>query len=113
MAGLASLSPGSALVVLHSMAALNPARSAAEWTESELAKHCAELCGKPCTRQMMGMSLRSALLCKGLVVSHKAGRKLLLWAPSAEARTPAARASRTCAQRAFTRPRRRAWPPPG
>ena len=87
MALFASHTPGSQHLVLHAVAEPNPARDGVlSWTETELAKRCAELCGKSCTRQVVGMALRSTLLPKGLVFSRKVAAKHLVWAPTAEAR---------------------------
>jgi hypothetical protein len=86
----ASHRPGSQHLLLHAAGEANPARdNAAEWTEPQLAKRCAELCGKPCLRQVAGITLRNKLLRKGLVTSRKASHKLLLWALTAEARAAA------------------------
>jgi hypothetical protein len=87
MNSFASYKPGSQHLVLHVVAEANPARAnAAEWWGPEIARRSAELCGKPCSRQAVGETLRKKLLPKGLVTSRKAGHHLLLWAPTAEAR---------------------------
>ena len=76
MAAFASHTPGSQHLVLHALAEPNPDRDGVPaWTETQLAKRCAELCGTSCTRQVIGITLRSTLLPKGLVFSRKVAAK--------------------------------------
>ena len=82
----ASHAPGSQHLVLHAVAQLNPVSGTAEWTEVQLASLCSELCGKPCNRQIVGVTLRTTLQNKDLVEPRKVSQKHLLWAPTAEAR---------------------------
>ena len=87
MALFATHAPGSQHLVLHAVSEPNPDYGgAAEWTETQLATRCTELCGKPSTRNIVGMTLRTTLQNKGLVFSRKLDHKHLLWAPTAEAR---------------------------
>ena len=92
---LASHSPGGQDLLLHVVAGDNPARDCVpEWTETQIAKRSAELCGKPCLRQLVGTTLRLKLLPKGLVISRKVNHHLLVWAPTEEA-------CRACAARVY------------
>lgn len=87
MADFSAHSAGGQHVVLHAVAEGNLERNGApEWLEPQLAKRCAELTGKPCTRQLVGVTLRSTLQPKGLVASRKEGPLLLYWSPTAQAR---------------------------
>jgi hypothetical protein len=87
MDGFADHKPGSQHLVLHAVSKANPEREgAAEWTESQLAARCAQLCGKPCIHQLVGATLRSKLRPKGLVSSRNVGRQVVLWTATAEVR---------------------------
>ena len=87
---LAAHTPGGQHVVLQALVGTNPERgNAAEWTETELAARCAELCGKACQRQAVGATLRSSLSLKGLVTSRKDNFHLLVWVPTDQARAHA------------------------
>jgi hypothetical protein len=88
MAAFAAHKPASQHAILHKVHTGNPERGgAAEWTETQLAKGCSELTGQPCMRQTVGKVLRTKLLPKGVVAMRKAGHTLVLWSPTAEART--------------------------
>ena len=86
MAAFASLTPGNGLVVLSAVSGENPERQDGEWTQSQLALRCAEMCGKDCSSNLVGVTLKQTLEPKGLVTSRKESRQVLLWAPTAEAR---------------------------
>lgn len=87
MAALSACTPGNGAVVLQALSGGNPERaSTAEWTVLELSKQCAALCNKPCSQQLIGVTLRSTLMPKGLVASHKKDQKVLLWSLTEEAR---------------------------
>ena len=69
MALFPSHKPTSQHAILHAVSQPNPRRKgAAEWSEAELWPRLAELCGKPCPGKNVGMTLRSKLLPKDLVV---------------------------------------------
>lgn len=87
-AALLGLKPSSQRVVLQAVEAANPQRGdVAEWSEPQLAARCYVLTGKPCKRQMVGLTLRASLLPKGLVVARKEGHQELVWAATVEAST--------------------------
>ena len=83
----ATQEPSSQYLVLHAVLEANPERaSEAIWSAPQLAKRCAELCGKPCKRDAVAMTLRTKLEAKGLCTARKASRKEVLWVATAEAR---------------------------
>ena len=74
-------------LVLHAVVEANPERAgAAAWSGPQLAKRCAELCGKPCTRESIAMTMRRKLQPKGLVTSRKESHTQLLWEATAKVR---------------------------
>ena len=89
---LAQCNPGDQLVVLHCVGTGNPDRgNAVEWTQPQLAaRRCAEVTNKPCSRGLVGATLRSKLQPKALVTNRKATAKKLLWSPTPEVRAPRA-----------------------
>ena len=78
--------PTSQHAILHVLSQPNPQRKgAAEWTVAQLRPRLTELCGTPCPNKNVGMTLRSKLEPKGLVVSHKVAN-VRIWAATSKAR---------------------------
>jgi hypothetical protein len=77
--------PGSDLV--QALVGGNPERGGApEWSVTQLAERCSELCGKPSQRQAVCATLRATLEPKGLVKCTKEGLRQVLWSPTDLAR---------------------------
>lgn len=107
MATFADCAPAAGHLVLQALAGRNSEREGApEWSLTQLAGRCTELCGKPSQRQAVSATLRATLEPKGLVVSRSEGARQVVWTPTELVRAAAARSYRAAQLTLHTGPPR-------